>query len=61
MMYLFRIEQNSDRVRKIRNDHQEDIKLEPVVIMVIEPEESELVENTHNDVWLNFEESTNCI
>ena len=45
----------------MRNDHQEDIKLEPVVIMVIEPEVSELVENTHNDVWLNFEESTNCI
>ena len=51
MMYLVRIDVH--RVRKIRSDHQEDINLEPGEIMVIEPEVSELVENTHTDVWLN--------
>ena len=38
----------------MRNDHQEEINFEPVEIMIIEPEVSELVENVHTDVRLDF-------
>ena len=37
------------------------INLEDVEIMVIEQEVSELVEDTHSDVWLNLKQSTKCI